>query len=174
MSETPDMFNDVKKQVSTWVEESPRPFLMGVAAGLRSQTPLAVLAHRHGDAPEGTPWRSWPVFRSANGRTALALAAAGEMIADKSPFAPARIKPGPLFGRAAFGALAGAAIEGEHPTTDDPLRQGAMIGAVGAVAGSVGGYLLRTVIVKVTPLPDGLVALGEDALAIALARKASR
>jgi hypothetical protein len=42
-----------------------RALLMGLAAGLRSQVPGAMLAWRHDDAPLAAGWRRWPVFRNA-------------------------------------------------------------------------------------------------------------
>ena len=69
-------------------------YVLGVSAGLRSMTPLAVVA-----------WaaRGWPaVAGSALGFMAapvtgyvFAALAIGELIADKLPFIPSRLQPGP-------------------------------------------------------------------------------
>lgn len=69
-----------------------RAALLGAAAGARSATPLAALAQR-----TGNPWV----------RAAAAAGAAGELIADKLPGTPSRLRPAPLGGRLVLGGLAG-------------------------------------------------------------------
>ncbi len=148
-----------------------RAFLIGVTAGMRSQTPGAVLAWYHDDAPRYARWRTWPVLRSVWGRRALLASGAGELIGDKSPLVPPRTNPGPLFGRALFGALAGAAIGSERRGTASILR-GAIVGAIGGVLGSFGGQRARAFVVNATGLPDPAVAVFEDAAAVTFARHA--
>jgi len=46
------------------------------------------------------------------------------------------------------------------------LIGGIVAGAIGAVVGTYGGYFARTGAVKATHLPDFVVALAEDAVAI--------
>ena len=143
-----------------------RATLFGVTAGLRSQLPGALLALNHERAPRGTGWRHWPVLRSQGGRLALVGSALGEIVSDKLPVVPPRTRPGPLAGRVAFGGLAGAAIGSGHGTRR--LLFGTAAGALGALAGSYAGETARTRIGEQTDLPDPLVALGEDALAVGL------
>ncbi len=87
----------------------------------------------------------------------------GELIGDKLPRTPSRTKPGPFLGRIATGALAGAALTGGLGA---PLGLGAILGACGAVAGTLGGYRARTGLVRALGVRDYVVALAEDAVAV--------
>jgi len=150
-----------------------RALTLGIVGGLRSQLPMAALALRRGSAPASAGWREWPILRSKWGRVALVAAGAGEMVGDKLPITPSRLEPKALLGRIAFGGLAGAAIGTEGRGTQ-PLLVGILLGAVGSVAGSFVGYHVRRKLGQWTGLPDPVVALGEDATAIALAAHATR
>lgn len=149
-----------------------RAALFGVVAGLRSQTPGALLALGWDGAPRRAGWRTWPVLRAKWGRVALVASGVGETIADKLPQTPSRLKPGPLGGRIAFGALAGAALASGG--SRDRLVLGGAAGAVGAIAGTYSGYYARTSLGTRTGLPDPIVAVGGDALAIGLGLVALR
>jgi uncharacterized membrane protein len=50
-----------------------------------------------------------------------------------------------------------------------PLVVGAIVGAIGAVAGSFGGYYARKNLVAALKVPDIAVALTEDVVTIGLA-----
>lgn len=145
-----------------------RALALGIAAGMRSQTPGAVLAWRQPDAPRRAGWRSWPIMRNAWGRRALMLGAAGELVADKLPDTPPRTTPGSLTGRLVFGTLAGVAI-GTEGRGKAALVKGAIAGAIGAAIGSFGGMRARRAVVDMTGLPDPAVAVVEDLAAISLA-----
>ena len=149
-----------------------RAALMGVVTGIRSQTPGALLALHWAAAPRCAGWRTWPVLRDQRGRAALIASGAGEMIVDKLPQVPSRLQPGPLGGRIAFGALAGAALASGR--SRNRLLLGSAAGALGAVAGSFGGYYARTRLSQATGLPDQVIAVGGDVLAISLGRIALR
>ena len=136
---------------------------IGVVAGLRSLTAPAVVSW-------AAQW-NWINFQNSSIAflgsiraawifTALALA---ELIADKLPFTPARIKPGGLLARIVTGGLCGAAL---CITAGESLILGAILGAVGAVAGAFAGYELRHRLVTKRNAPDLLVALIEDVVAI--------
>lgn len=148
-----------------------RALCLGVAAGMRSQVPGAVLAFRQPDAPRRAGWRSWPVLRNVWGRRALMLSGAGELAADKLPDIPPRTSPGSLSGRLLFGALAGLAI-GTEGRGRMALAKGALAGTVGALVGSFGGQRARKAIVDVTGLPDPSVAVVGDVTAVWLANLA--
>ena len=150
-----------------------RAFLLGIAAGLRSVTPLGVLARYQPNAPRRAEWARWPLLRSRTGRVLLQLAWLGELVADKLPGIPPRINPGPLGGRMVFGAVAGLAIGSERQDTGTKLA-GAATGTAGAVIGAVGGYAYRTAVIQATGLPDLPVALVEDAATLLIARTAVR
>ncbi len=150
-----------------------RALTIGVVVGLRSMTPLAILALRRDSSPASARWRDWPVLNSGKGRGGLIMTGLGETVGDKLPTAPSRLKPLPLTGRMVFGGVAGAAIGSESKGTQ-PMLIGALIGAIGGLLGSFAGYHIRHAIVSGTKLPDLVVALGEDAIAIALAAHATK
>lgn len=138
-------------------------FLLGFLAGLRSMTPLAAVAWgaRLGWLHlDGTPLTFFASAAAAYLLTALMLA---ELVADKLPRTPSRTQPGPFIGRIVTGGLAGAALLGG---TGGSLALGALLGALGAVAGTLGGYRARTGVVRKLGVPDYVVALAEDAVAV--------
>ncbi len=150
-----------------------RALTIGVVAGLRSMTPLAILALRRDSTPSNARWRDWPVLNSGKGRGGLIVSGLGEVVGDKLPATPSRLKLLPLMGRMTFGGVAGAAIGSESNGTQ-PMLIGALIGAIGGLMGSFAGYHVRHAIVSGTKIPDLVVALGEDAIAIALTAHATR
>jgi uncharacterized membrane protein len=97
---------------------------------------------------------------------ALATAAGGELAVDKLPGIPDRTHAGGLAGRILAGATVGALAAGRG-------RQltGAVVGAGSAVVGAYAGSFLRREASRVTFLPDVAVAMAEDAVAAALARR---
>lgn len=147
-----------------------RAMLVGVSAGLRSATPIGVMAAERNDASFRAGWKQWPLFRSGAGRTALQVGWAGELIADKMSFIPPRTDPKVLAGRMALGAVAGMAMGTERKGAG-PRIVGAMTGMMSAIAGAYGGYAYRTGVAKATGIPDLPLALVEDVVAYALARK---
>ena len=50
--------------------------------------------------------------------------------------------------------------------TGQSLALGAIVGALGAVGGTLGGYKARTGLVRALGVPDYVVALAEDAVAV--------
>jgi uncharacterized membrane protein len=143
------------------------PFILalaiGVIAGLRSMTPPAIVAWaaRLGCLQlEGTPLAFLGSPVAAYLLTGLMLA---ELVADKLPFTPSRTRPGPFIGRILTGGLAGAALTGG---TGGSLLAGAVLGGLGGVAGTLGGYRVRTGLVRALGTPDYVVALAEDAVAV--------
>ncbi|GCE25564.1 hypothetical protein KDA_10480 [Dictyobacter alpinus] len=126
---------------------------LGIVAGLRSMTPLAALAW----TSESTP----PVLRNVT-----AFLAVGEIIGDKLPLTPSRIKSGPFMGRIALGALSGALL---CKRLQQPLLPGAIRGGLGAVIGTLAGATYRSIVPEATGLPDFICALAEDGVAVSLA-----
>lgn len=113
-----------------------RSFLIGLVAGQRAMTPLALIAGaaRQGDLPEDAPaWLSHPLV--AAGAVTLA---AGEMAGDKMKTAPDRIILPGLIGRATTGAFAGAMLV----PRDQRVAAGLLAGAT-AIAASFIGFRLR-------------------------------
>jgi uncharacterized membrane protein len=138
-------------------------FVLGLVAGLRSMT-----------APAAVAWGARLGWLNLEG-TALAFLGAGpttyiltalmlgELVADKLPTTPSRTRPGPFIWRIVTGGLAGAALTAG---TGRSLLSGAGLGALGAVAGTLGGYKARTGLVRALGVPDYVVALAEDAAAV--------
>jgi uncharacterized membrane protein len=124
-----------------------RSFGIGLTCGLRSLTAPAVLRWRAHDPA----------------RLAFAALALGELIADKLPGTPARTIPPALVFRAVTGGFAGRSVA--RMTAADRTA-GAVAGALGAIVGAYLGLALRRQIGRSTGLPDPLVALAEDAVAI--------
>jgi uncharacterized membrane protein len=140
-------------------------FGIGVVAGLRAMTApavTAVAAHLGRLSLQGT---SLAFMGSKWAVVILSLAALGELINDQLPKTPPRTQPGPLIARIVMGGLCGACIttaSGHLPWL------GAVLGAVGAVAGAFAGYKARVGLVKALHVPDFAIAIPEDLVAIGL------
>lgn len=139
---------------------------LGVVAGLRSQLPFALLAAaaNRGRFAAATG-RPIGLLRSRGALVGFGLSAAGELVGDKLPMTPSRLQPLPLAGRVLVGAAAGATLAREAGRA---TGFGAALGAAGGALGSFGGYHLRVAAGRATGLPDPVVAVAEDALAIGL------
>lgn len=146
-----------------------RPLLLGLVTGARSQLAPALLAWSPARTGDPAPLR---LLRTRAGRTGTALAAAGELVADKLPRTPSRLRPPVLAARVVTGAAVGALA------ADDRRRPavllGAAAGAVGAAAASWLGATARGALPARTGTPDALWAVAEDTAAIALGTAAVR
>ena len=91
------------------------------------------------------------------------LAAIGELINDKLPKTGPRTAPPSVVIRCAMGALCGAAfaIAGSQGWI-----LGAVIGIIGTLAGTFGGYQVRHQIVTAAKIKDLPIALIEDVIAV--------
>lgn len=134
---------------------------IGAVAGLRSMTAPAIVSWAAtqkmislGDSPIG----ELVISKASRKMTELALA---ELVADKLPFTPDRISPGPLSTRMVSGAACGAAVS---YAVRRPPQEGAIFGALGALVGAFAGYYIRKKLTR--RMPAFTVALAEDALAI--------
>jgi uncharacterized membrane protein len=138
-------------------------FLIGVIAGLRSLTAPAVVAwaaHLDWISLRNTPL----LFLGSTTVVAVfTLLAVGELVADKLPSAPSRLKPPGMIARVVLGGLSGAAVAGAGGQT---ILVGAILGIAGGVGGAFAGYQARTSLVKALKVPDLVIALLEDAVAI--------
>jgi uncharacterized membrane protein len=138
-------------------------FLLGVVAGLRSLTAPAVLAwacHRNWLNVHNTPLS---FMASTAAMIIFVLLAVGELIADQLPSAPSRTAPPGLIARIVTGGLSGAGIAAAGTQS---LVVGAILGVVGALIGTFGGYQARTGLVKALKFPDLVIAMLEDVVAI--------
>jgi uncharacterized membrane protein len=136
-------------------------FLIGIVAGLRALTPLAVIswAAHVGRLQLQDTWLAFLGFAAtAYITTALAL---GELVSDKLPRTPSRKVPMQFGTRILLGALCGAALG----TEAGAMLGGLFAGAVGAVVGTLGGAALRAQLARVFR-KDLPAALLEDAVAI--------
>lgn len=136
--------------------------LIGIVAGLRAMTPLAVLscAARAG----WLPLQETPLAFMGYAVTPwiLVLAALGELVNDKLPKTPSRLIPMQFGTRLFTGAWAGATLTAAHGT----LWAGLLIGAIGAVLGTLIGHRARRALARAIR-SDAPAALLEDAVAIA-------
>lgn len=147
-----------------------RSALLGAATGLRSMAaPSQLSRFLSGRSPGHGGGSIMRVLHRPAVSAALQVAAAGEMMVDKLPIVPDRVSAGPLFGRVAIGAMAGAVGAG---LGERPRAAGALLGATGALLGAYLGFHARRALTRRAGLPDLPVALAEDALAIQLARSA--
>lgn len=119
---------------------------LGAVTGIRSMAGLTTLAAGRGGLP----------------LQLTAVAAAAEMLADKTSLVGKRTDPLPLAGRAVFGAAVGALVAREHA---QDVLVGSLLGAGTAILAAHLAYQLRK------RLPGSGVAGGllEDGLVLAIA-----
>ncbi len=137
-------------------------FAIGVVAGLRALTPLAAVswAARLGGLDVHGTWLAFLGFAATP--YILTILAIAELIADKLPKTPSRKAPPSFIVRIVSGALCGAAL---GAASHAPIG-GLVAGALGAVAGTLGGYEFRARLVSAIGRNDLPIALLEDAIAI--------
>lgn len=138
--------------------------VLGCVDGLRSMTAPAVVcwAAHFGWLPlSGTrleflarPLTLW----------IITIMAVGELIVDKLPTTPPRTHPVGLIARAVLGGACGFAVAVARET--NPMLP-VVVAVAGALSSAFAGYNARRLLVKRFRLPDFLVALTEDTLAIA-------
>ena len=126
---------------------------LGIVGGMRSALPPAVIAVR-----DKRP-------RSRLLRLGIVLGSAGELVADKLPSTPSRTAPPALAGRFASGGAVGRQCAGTF---------GGLVGGASAVGSAFVSHNARQDLVKKTGLPDPVIAVAEDSIAIAIARFATR
>jgi uncharacterized membrane protein len=127
--------------------------LLGTASGLRTFSGAATLA------------ASGRLRLAPKLRTALMLAAAGELVGDKLPFTPARTAALPYLGRIAAGTISGAKVAGPR---------GGMLAAATSAAATQAGYRARRYLTTRRGAKDLFVALLEDTIALGTARIATQ
>jgi uncharacterized membrane protein len=135
---------------------------LGAIAGMRSMAAPATLskAVERGDVDglENTPFAA---FGSPRVSTVLRMCEIGEMFVDKLPvMVPSRTSPPPLLGRAASGAIAGAAL---FASGGRRIATGGVLGAASALASAHATERLRQQVAERLGVPDLVVALSEDA-----------
>jgi uncharacterized membrane protein len=136
---------------------------IGIVAGLRALTAPATVswAAHLGWIQLAGSHLSW--MSSIITAIILALLALAEIVNDKLPKTGARTAPPSIVIRCLTGGFAAATLSigvGSSPWV------GALLGVVGALIGTFGGYYVRTGAVKALKSPDWPIALIEDAIAI--------
>lgn len=141
-----------------------KAFQIGLVAGMRSMTAPALVSYKLSHLKAKLPADSKLNFlASPTATTLLGVMAGAELVGDKLPNASDRTIPVSVFGRMAAGAMAGAAlIESDGKSA----RFGAVLGTLGAATGTFAFFHLRHWLTHDKELPDPLVALAEDILAI--------
>jgi uncharacterized membrane protein len=139
-------------------------FLIGVIGGLRTMTAPAVVAlaaNRHWLNLYNSPL----AFMGSTAAVAVfTLLALGELVIDKLPSTPNRTRLAGLIGRTVLGGLSGACVA---VAGSQSMALGAVLGVGGALAGAFAGYEVRKRLVRALKVPDFVIALLEDAVAIA-------
>ncbi len=143
---------------------------IGAVSGLRAFTaPAAVSrAASRGLLDMETPALEW-MKSPLTSKILLGLAVA-ELVSDKLPFTPSRLQPGSLAARLVSGALCGAAVNAARKR---PVVVGALVGATAALGAAFAGYHARQALTAHGDLPDMVVALVEDGVAVVTAMSAS-
>ena len=137
-----------------------RALCLGAISGLRSLSGPAFVSRAASRGDLDLDGTVFAFLGSPRISKVLVLTELGELVGDKLPITPSRTSLLPLLGRAASGALVGAAVfvsEGNRATT------GAALGSTAAIVAAFAGERLRALAVEKTGLPAPVVALAEDA-----------
>ena len=142
---------------------------LSALSGARTMMPLALLS-RH--LSQQTGRKRYPSIWSSK-RTArvLTLLAAGELVGDKLPTAPARISTSALVGRGLSGAIVGAA---QFKRRHRSALMGSTVGVIGALGGAFVTYQLRKRLGEYTGAPDPVLGGVEDLLVVKAGRRLLR
>jgi uncharacterized membrane protein len=144
---------------------------LGAISGLRSLSGPAFVSRAASRGDLNLDGTFLAFLSSPRLSKALVLMELGELVGDKLPATPSRTSSPPLLGRAASGALVGAAVfvsEGRRATT------GAALGSTAAIAASFTGEWLRALAVEKTGISDPVVALAEDATVLLVGLRSLR
>jgi uncharacterized membrane protein len=140
---------------------------IGFLTGLRCMTPIAVTAWSAHLGRLALRSTQLSFLGSVPTVAVFTLGALGELIVDKLPKTPARTATPGLVARFVLGGLCGAALT--LASGQVGWLGGAILGAIGGICGAFAGYQVRTRLVKALGVPDFVIALAEDAVAIASA-----
>jgi uncharacterized membrane protein len=138
-------------------------FGVGIIAGLRSLTAPAVVAWAANRGWLNLSRTSLSFMGSTVAVSIFTILAVVELVADQLPSTPVRTKALGLSARVILGGLSGAtlALAGGQSSA-----VGAVVGAVGGVIGAFAGYQVRTGLVRALKVPDVVIAVLEDLVAI--------
>jgi uncharacterized membrane protein len=137
---------------------------IGTLAGMRTSSAPAItsqiLSHHQSKNLDHSPLSFMQSKTFANTLTLLTLS---EVIMDKLPSTPNRIRPEGFAFRCLSGALAGASI---YKSTGNNVLVGTLLGAASAAASTYLSYIVRKTIVEKTKIFDPIVGGIEDALVL--------
>lgn len=138
--------------------------VVGLIAGMRSALAPAITSHLLSRSKTKNLEAS-PMAFISSGTTAtiLKVCAAGELVADKLPFAPARTELLGVAARCVSGGVSGGALAKSNRKNG---WMGAMLGATAAIAATYVCYHLRKNIVKYSGICDPVIGASEDILAL--------
>jgi uncharacterized membrane protein len=138
-------------------------FLIGFVGGLRALTGPAIVAwatNRHWLTLHNSLLALMGSTAAVAVFTVLAL---GELVGDKLPSTPNRTGSPGLIARVVLGGLSGACVASAGAQS---VALGAVLGAAGGIAGAFAGYEVRVRLVRALKVPDFVIAVVEDAIAI--------
>ncbi len=138
-------------------------FLIGVIAGLRSLTAPAVVSWAAHQNWLNLHNSSLSFMGSTAAVAAFVLLTLVELVADQLPSTPSRTKPPGLIARIVLGGLSGACVAVAGAQS---IALGAVLGGMGGIAGAFAGYEVRARLVRALKVPDFVIAVLEDAVAI--------
>ena len=137
---------------------------IGALAGMRTSSAPAItgqiLSRHQSKKLAGSPFSFMQSKAVANTLTLLTV---GEVIMDKLPATPNRIRPEGFAFRCLSGALAGASI---YKSTGNNVLVGTMLGAASAAAATYLSYVSRKTTVEKTKIFDPIIGGIEDALVL--------
>jgi len=150
------------------IEKISHPFWqvlgIGTLAGMRTSSAPAItsqiLSHHQSKNLKHSPLGFMQSKTVANTLTLLTLS---EVIMDKMPNTPNRIRPEGFAFRCLSGALAGASI---YKSTGNNVLVGTLLGAASAAAATYVSYIMRKTVVEKTKIFDPIIGGIEDALVL--------
>jgi uncharacterized membrane protein len=147
-----------------------RALLIGALAGTRSTLPLTALAWEKDPRHPDTLIPSYLLDTQA-ARIITVTSSVGEIIADKTPLLPSRLSPPAFIWRLFIGGLAGTIMM--YRLHESPIL-GAVLGSSAAALGTMASYSSRKTLGRLTPIPDPVWGVVEDAVAAGLGLLAVR
>lgn len=143
-----------------------RSFQLGFIAGMRAMSAPALLSHRLSHTiPTQHPKKLLHYLAQPTTAKVFKALAGGEIIGDKLPNTPNRTTPSQFISRVAIGSACGAVVS---EAEGQKLPVGAVLGGLGAVAGTLLFFNLRRWLDHDLGLPDAVGAVAEDALVAGL------
>ena len=137
---------------------------VGIIAGMRSASAPAIACHVLSKNKSNELTNSSLKFmESENLATVLKVLAIGELIVDKLPSTPPRIKPAGISARVISGALSTAAISKANRNS---AITGAVLGSAAALASTFFFYFLRKKMGEKFKIYDPILGVIEDILVI--------